>query len=146
MAQGNLLITDDEPIILKMLKMNLADHVEKIFTAENGREALAVLEKEEIHCIVCDINMPVMNGVELIKEVRARGIQLPFIFYTAHGERELMLEAVKYGAFDFLNKPNLDGLEEVVLRGLKAGSSPSAEEDISDDQLSEYKKLLKELN
>ena len=105
--KGNLLLVDDEKELLERLEMILEDFADEIFTAENGQEGYEVLLKEKIHCVVCDINMPVLNGVELLKKIRAENINTPFIFYTGHGSSELMLEVVKYGAFDFLNKPLL---------------------------------------
>jgi two-component system nitrogen regulation response regulator NtrX len=144
--KGNLLIVDDEVMLLKTLKLNLLEYADDIFTAENGREALEKIEKELIHCIICDINMPKMNGVDVIKALRDKGINTPFIFYTGHGNHELMLEAAKHGAFDFLNKPNLDGLEEVVQRGLKAGVTKEADQELDPSEfMSEYAMLLKEI-
>ena len=142
---GNLLIVDDEPVLLNILKFTLESYANKIFTAENGLLALEVLNKEEIHCVVCDINMPKMNGVELIKRLRETNNNVTFIFYTGHGNHSLMLEAAKYGAFDFLNKPQLDGLEDAVARGLKQGfrSTQGLPEEEA-DFMSEYQKLLKE--
>ncbi|MBD66459.1 MAG: hypothetical protein CME62_14705 [Halobacteriovoraceae bacterium] len=121
--KGNLLLVDDEPLILKNLKFNLEDYAENIFTAENGLIALDVLAEQNIQCVVCDINMPKMNGVEVIKAIREKGNNVPFIFYTAHGNHELMMEVAQYGAFDFLNKPDLTGLEDSVIKGLKEGVS-----------------------
>lgn len=144
MSLGNLLIVDDEPLLLQSLEYSLKDIAKKIITAVNGKEALNVIAKNEIHCILCDINMPIMNGVELIKKIRADKINIPFIFYTGHGNHELMLEAVKYGAFDFLDKPQLDGLAEVVQRGLNYGLGNEVDAD-SSDFMSEYKKLLTQL-
>lgn len=141
MGVGNLLIVDDEPLLLQSLQYTLKDIAKKIFTAVNGKEALNIIAQNEIHCILCDINMPVMNGVELIKKIRADKLNVPFIFYTGHGNHELMLEAVKYGAFDFLDKPQLDGLAEVVQRGLGYGLGKEVDAD-SSDFMSEYKKLL----
>lgn len=144
MSKGNLLIVDDEPLLLKNLKINLEDYADNIFTATNGVEALEVFHKEQIHCIVCDINMPQMNGVEVIKKVRDLGSNVPFIFYTGHRNTELMFEAVKYGAFDFLDKPHFEGLEEVISRGMKDGFSPDKQSS-QEDMMSEYQKLLKEV-
>lgn len=147
MEKGNLLLVDDEPLLLKRLKANLESYADNIFTAENGLEALKVLEKEQIHCIICDINMPKMNGVQFIKAIREKNIDTPFIFYTGHGNKDLMLEAVKYGAFDFLDKPQLDGLEEVVARGMKEGFNKKVKNKKSaDEQMSEYQKLLTEFD
>ncbi len=146
MQKGNLLIADDEELILEGLEFALEDYTDQIFTAEDGEEALKLLSEHEIHCVICDINMPKMNGVEVIKNIRNAGNNVPFIFYTAHGNHDLMLEAVKYGAFDFLNKPNLDGLEEVVTRGLNEGLNRKPEKTQDPESyLSEYRKLLEEV-
>jgi len=145
MKKGNLLIVDDEPLILKNLSFNLEEYADEVYTAENGIEALEKFEVHEIHCIICDINMPKMNGVNVIKEIRKIGSKVPFIFYTGHGNQDLMMEAVKYGAFDFLDKPNLDGLEDVISRGLKEGlgkSSNSKDKNEEKEYMSEYKKLV----
>ncbi len=146
MGKGNLLIVDDEPFIIKGLRSNLEDYADEIFTANNGVEALEILGKELIHCVICDINMPKMNGVEVIKKIRANGNEVPFIFYTAHGNNDLMIEAAKYGAYDFLNKPNLDGLEDVISRGLKCGFDRQNKLEKSEDAyLSEYQSLLDDI-
>ncbi len=142
MPKGNLLIVDDEPLLLKRLKMNLQEYADIVFTAPDGIEALEILKKEKIHCVICDVNMPRMNGVEVIKRIRSEKNDVPFIFYTGHGNQEMMLEVAKYGAFDFFNKPNFDGLEEVIARGLKEGfHRPDMSKD-NDTLISEYQKLL----
>lgn len=147
MIRGNLLIVDDEPLLLKRLKLNLEEYADQVFTAKDGLEALEIFGREEIHCIVCDINMPKMNGVEVIRAIREKKSDVPFVFYTGHGNHDLMMEAAKHGAFDFLDKPDLDGLEEVISRGLKEGFNRNvSEEDILKDHISEYKKLLLQLD
>lgn len=141
MTKGNLLIVDDEPLIVKNLKITLEEYAETVFTASNGLEALDILRTNSIHCVICDINMPKMTGVEVIRNLRNENNDVPVIFYTGHGNQELMREAAKYGAFDFLDKPNLDGLEEVVKKGLEKGFT--REESSGTDHESEYQKLLK---
>lgn len=138
--KGNLLIIDDEDLILKKSKILLEDLADEIYTANNGFLALETLQQNAIHCIVCDINMPGMSGIDVIKEVRKRNIEIPFIFYTGHGSDSLMKEAIKYGAFDFLDKPSLDGLEEVVERGLKTSMKTEFQDDAN--FMSEYQKLI----
>lgn len=120
------------------MKILLEDTADEIFTAENGKSGLAILKAHQVDCVVSDINMPVMNGVELLRHVREFDKSLPFIFYTGHGNRELMLEAAKLGAFDFLDKPFLDGLEDVVKRALGMEKQKN-----NGDYLSEYSKLIK---
>lgn len=147
MAKGTLLIVDDEPDIVERLKLILEDYAENVLTATNGVEALQVVKDNEVHCIVCDINMPKMNGVEVIRNIRADGIQTPFVFYTAHGNKDLMLEAIKYGAFDFLNKPNLEGLEDVVSRGLSEGFTTPEDRALDEANfISEYRKMLLQMD
>lgn len=137
--KGNLLIVDDEPILLMTLKFNLREFADNIYEAENGLVALEQIKKHEIHCVLCDINMPVMNGIELIKNVRALNLNTPFIFYTGHGYHELMIQASKYDAFEFLSKPDLANLEEAISIGLQKGTgNPNAEVKFR----SEYKKFL----
>jgi DNA-binding NtrC family response regulator len=142
MPLGNLLIVDDEPLLLRTLESSLEDCADRIFVAEDGQAALDLLARETIHCIICDINMPRMNGVELIKRLRATESEIPFIFYTGHGNHQLMEEAAMYGAFDFLHKPNLEGLEEVVTRGLAVGSGDGPSEATPEEDMSEYRRLL----
>lgn len=144
MSKGNLLIVDDEPLTLKNLKLHLENHADTIFTASNGLEALQILETQSVHCVICDINMPKMNGVDVIRNLRAKNNPIPFIFYSGHGNHELMLEAAKHGAFDFLNKPDLEGLEEVIYRGLKEGFEHTHNKD-EFSFMSEYSKLLANL-
>lgn len=68
---------------------------------------------------------------------------MPFVFYTGFGSRELMLEVLKYGAHDFIEKPNVVELIEAAKTAILAQSDKKME---SEEQLSEYKKLLKEKN
>jgi YesN/AraC family two-component response regulator len=144
MDKGNLLIIDDEVLLLKGLKMHLAEIADNIFIAENGIKALEIVQQEEIHCVMCDINMPKMNGIEVIKSLRASNNNVPFIFYTGHGNHELMLEAVKYGAFDFLSKPGMEGMEEIISRGLKKGIGVD-DSLIKADYMTDYQNLLNDI-
>lgn len=142
--KGTLLLVDDEPILLNRLKASLEEYADQVFTAENGKVALEIIDREQVHCVLCDINMPIMNGVEVLNHIRASDNDIPFIFYTGHGNKELMLEAARLGAFDFLDKPNLDGLEEVVPRGLKVGIGLGNTSE--SNFVSEYAEMLKEID
>jgi len=143
----NILIVDDEEFICENLKYLLEGLGDEVFTALNGAEAFDIIERETIICVISDINMPVMDGIELIKKVRESGNNIPFVFFTAHGNNELMMETVKYGAFDFIDKPNFDGLEDIVKRGLKQGfnqlQNEVEQEKSTDVVVNEYQELLK---
>jgi YesN/AraC family two-component response regulator len=143
--KSSLLIVDDEEAIVCYLKELLEPKVDVIYTALNGAEGLDVLKKHEVLCVVSDIKMPVMNGIEFIKAVRANNDDVPFIFFTAFGSQSLMFEAVKYGALDFLNKPKFDDLDEIISRGIDEGfKRKNVVDDKSDLEILEnYKTLLR---
>lgn len=142
MTIKNLLIIDDEELLLANLSRILKKHATHIFTAPNALEGYRLLRENDIHCVICDISMPGMTGVELIKKVRAEENNIPFIFYTAHANHELMKEAARYGAFDFLSKPHFEELENVVARGLTEGFNRKEGSDGNSE--SEYSRLLEE--
>ena len=145
MTKGNLLIIDDETLLLEKTSLLLEDIADNVYTACSGIDGIEIFNSQNIHCIICDINMPNMNGVEVLENIRKINQTVPFIFYTGHGSRELMKAAVKLGAFDFIDKPNLDGLEEITINGLKLGFKEGINhQDLSNSTnfISEYKKLL----
>lgn len=145
--KGAILIIDDEKDIVKSMEYLLQDYVDEIHTAYNGKDAIEIITATNLHCIVCDIKMPGMTGIDVLKEVRRRKIEIPFIFYTAFGQQDLMLEALKYGAFDFVTKPNYEGLEVIVQKALRAGLGIVEGEssvERNDDMITEYAKMLKE--
>jgi len=143
----NLLIVDDEKLLVTNMSIILQPHASEIFHASNGKEGLEVLQKEVVHCVICDISMPVMSGVEFIRESRQQGINVPFIFYSAYGSQELMMEVAQYGAFDFLRKPDFIDLERVVVNGLTEGFQRlNKVPNSSNAFLSEYQILLDKLN
>lgn len=143
MEEKNLLIIDDEELLLANLKILLKKHASKVFVANNAKDGLKILNSEKIHCVVCDISMPEMTGVELIKQIRTEGNEVPFIFYTAFGNHELMREAAKYGAYDFLTKPIFEDLQSVVSRGLTEGFQRANGQDLKHSE-SEYQNILEE--
>lgn len=88
-------------------------------------EAAAGLSKG---CIVTDVRMPEMNGVELMRRVREMGVRLPFIVMTGHGDVPMAVEAMKSGASDFLEKPfRDDDLLSAVQAAMAAGESGDAQ-------------------
>lgn len=141
--KGNLLLIDDEVLLLERTAMLLEDIADEVFTASSGKDGLKLLDTETIHCIICDINMPEMNGVEVLENVRKSHPDVPFIFYTGHGSRELMKKAVKLGAFDFVDKPFLDGLEGIAVAGLLNGKGLiSTSEEHTPTLQTEFKKMF----
>lgn len=100
----NLLICDDEKDIVNALKIYLSDPDYMIYEAYNGREALAIVETEEIHLILLDIMMPVMDGITAMAAIRAKS-NVPIIILTAKGEETDKILGLNVGADDYVTKP-----------------------------------------
>lgn len=100
----SILICDDEPDIVSALKIYLTSPDMKIFTAGNGREALDILEREEIHLILMDIMMPVMDGISAIVKIREKS-NVPVILLTAKSEDSDKILGLNVGADDYVTKP-----------------------------------------
>lgn len=101
----SVLVVEDEPEILATLIQILSRIVEKVFSAKNGIEALECYQKETIDLIISDIDMPQMNGIELLKQVRQNDTRLPFILSTGLKSLDILTEAITHGISAFLPKP-----------------------------------------
>ena len=100
----NILICDDEQDIVNALKIYLSGGDYCLFEASNGREALEVVEKNDIHLILMDIMMPGLNGIEASRAIRER-CSAPILFLTAKTQERDKLEAYQAGGDDYLAKP-----------------------------------------
>lgn len=103
-----ILIIEDEPAIRAVLKDILADQQELKLTideAKDGQEALTLLENSAYDVAFCDIKMPKLDGMEVLRRTRDKGITTAFIMISAHGTTELAVDATRNGAYDFLQKP-----------------------------------------
>ena len=101
------LFVEDEKDLLDIISETLEKLGVSFFTAKNGEEGLNILKEhaDEIDIIVTDISMPIMNGLEMIKEVKSLYPDLEIIIMTAHTESKYMTEAKNYGVNDYLLKP-----------------------------------------
>jgi two-component system nitrogen regulation response regulator NtrX len=105
----SILIADDEPSILQSLSGLLADEGFEVLTADNGYEALKVIDAEAPDLVILDIWMPGIDGIETLKEIKKANAVLPVIIITGHGNVETAVKATKLGAFDLIEKPlNID--------------------------------------
>lgn len=100
-----ILLIDDEAAIRSALKEILEYESFEVKEAEDGASALKALEKEEFDLIFCDIKMPRMDGLELLDKIKANGVDAPVVMMTGHGTVETAVEALKKGAYDFIQKP-----------------------------------------
>ena len=105
----SILIVDDEPSILQSLSGLLTDEGFEIYTADNGYEALKIIDAEMPDMVLLDIWMPGIDGIETLKEIKKSNTTLPVIIITGHGNVETAVKATKLGAFDLIEKPlNID--------------------------------------
>ena len=100
----NILICDDERDIVSALKIYLEAEGDKTFAAANGREALAILDREDIHLVLLDIMMPVMDGVSALARLREFS-NVPVILLTAKSEDTDKVLGLNVGADDYITKP-----------------------------------------
>ncbi|HVI10894.1 MAG TPA: response regulator [Candidatus Binatia bacterium] len=104
------LIVDDSSVMRKIVERSLRQaglELEQVFDAGNGAEALAVLQQSQVDLILCDINMPVMDGLEFIKQLsgveKAKGV--PVIMITTEGSEAHVVQALSAGARGYIRKP-----------------------------------------
>jgi DNA-binding NtrC family response regulator len=102
---GNILVVDDDPDIREVLTDRLESLGYRVLTAANGVEGLEVFERQSPHLVLLDIEMPGMNGLEMLGEIRKREHDTAVIMITAYGTIERAVEAMKDGAYDFIPKP-----------------------------------------
>lgn len=100
-----ILIVDDEPDLCEVLVDHFQDDDWQTDVAPNGRVALTKLAEFKPDVILSDINMPVMDGMELLEEIYKRQDETPLIFISAFRDLEKMKKAWSLCAFDFLDKP-----------------------------------------
>jgi len=103
-AMYNILICDDEKDILSALTIYLANEQYQLFTASNGVEAVSLVEQHDIHLILLDIMMPVMDGITAMQRIREKH-NTPIILLTAKGEDIDKIMGLNHGADDYITKP-----------------------------------------
>jgi DNA-binding NtrC family response regulator len=119
MNQPTILVVDDQQIILFLLETHLRAAGFTPVMATSAGQALAILEQRPVDLIISDLIMPEMGGLQLMERVRELHPGLPIIVITAHGSVEGAVEAMRRGAYDYLEKPyNPDDLRMTIQRAL----------------------------
>ncbi len=106
----DVLIVDDSAAIRKILQRVLRQAevgVREVYEASDGLEALEALKKHKVHLVLADVNMPNMNGMQLLAHLKstAEWQQLPVIMVTTEGSQSKVMEAVQLGAAGYIRKP-----------------------------------------
>jgi DNA-binding NtrC family response regulator len=115
-----LLVVDDEPQMLIAINETLRRSGYGVTTAGSGMEALCKLKEKYYRLVITDMRMPEVNGLDLLRKVKTMAPQTPVILLTAYGTIQNAVDAMRYGAFDYLLKPfSSESLENVVRRALE---------------------------
>lgn len=118
-APITILAVDDEPNMRRLLEISLRQAGYRALSASHGREALEIIQQQQIDLVVSDLHMPGMNGLQLLQALRKEYEHLPFIMVTAQGEIKTAVEAMKLGASDYILRPfELETLEVAIEKAL----------------------------
>lgn len=136
-----ILIADDEPSVRYSFKKLFRGGEYQFLEAANGQEAVALVAKQAPDLIVMDIEMPVMDGLAAIRKVKTIAPQVPVLIVTAYGTTERVIEAMRYGAYEYLEKPfDVQRLKSLVNEALLASASAAqagtmeTDRNLTDDQ------------
>jgi len=117
--RNSLLVVDDDPEIRSLVKEFLTLRGYRVRVAQDGKEALDMVEQERPHLIILDLNMPRMNGVEVLRALRARDFKGGVVTLSASQDDHVLQQTLDLGAVDVMGKPvELERLELVVQVGL----------------------------
>lgn len=97
-------VVDDEPAVRKAIRLMLLSAGHKVETFASATEFLEAYDPSRPGCLVSDVRMPGMDGMQLLRELAKRG-ELPVVMLSAHGDIPMAVAAIKVGAIDFLEKP-----------------------------------------
>lgn len=120
---SKIIIVEDDAKIRAILKEILEEKNHDVDEAADGQEGFKKLEQGAFDLCICDIKMPKMDGLEVLEKSKEAGITANFVIISAHGTIDVAVEAVKKGAFDFLQKPFDLGRLEITLRNALDKSS-----------------------
>jgi two-component system response regulator FixJ len=132
-------LIDDDEAIRTSLSFLLEMNDLPARTYASALEFLEVAESLRSGCIVTDVRMPEMSGLELVRRLKERGVALPVVVITGHGDVPLAVEAMRAGVIDFIEKPFDD---EVLLRSIRMALDAKAESDVHAQERQRFEQML----
>lgn len=135
-----LLIVEDEQLLRDLLRQELAQDGVAVEVAEDGEAAYQAIQfaanrAQPFDAILSDIMMPKKSGLELLRELRQENCEIPFVLLTAFGDQQKAVEALRFGAYDFLDKPyDLGALRETMRKALSLGRTIATAERQLEEQ------------
>lgn len=143
---AKVLLVDDEPdmqiLVRQKFKKSLAEGKFELSFAENGLQALDILNSQTIDVLVTDVNMPGMDGITLLEEAQKSSPLTRSIIVSAYGDMETLRRAMNRGAYDFVTKPvDFKELEDVITQSCETPKCPLVHN--APEQLASYQDYLK---
>jgi FixJ family two-component response regulator len=138
-AEPTVFIVDDDPAVLKSLSRLLRAVELPVVTFSSPREFLERHDPRAPGCLVLDLTMPGLNGLELQEALTTKGCAIPIIFLTGHGDIPTSVRAMKGGAFDFLTKPVND---DDLIKAAHAALEKNRVARLSRDELDDIRERL----
>jgi DNA-binding NtrC family response regulator len=123
-SSPTLLIVDDEPDFLRGLARSIPKEIpSRILTAERATDALNLMDENPVELVLTDIRMPDMDGLELLDEIKRRDPWVTVVIMTAYGTIDMAVDAIKKGAYDFVQKPfKPDEMNRILRKALERNS------------------------
>jgi PAS domain S-box-containing protein len=113
---SKILLIDDEETIVRVMAMSLRSDGHEVVTALSGEEGITVFRETSPDLVLTDIKMPGMDGIEVLRKIKEQDPDAEVIIITGHGDIENAIEALKFGASDFINKPVRDDVLTVAIQ------------------------------
>ena len=118
-SESRILVVDDEPGMREFLEIMLQKDGYDVDTAADGPEAIDKIEESLFDLAIVDIQMPILNGIEVLKKVSEKSPDTTVIMVTAYASHETAIEAMKLGAYDYITKPfKIDEIKLVIKKAL----------------------------
>jgi len=127
MSKPIVYVVDDDDAVRGSLKLLLKSIGLAVIAYPSAPDFLAAYQPEQAGCLILDIRMPGMSGLELQQQLNLRGAVIPVVFISGHGDIPMAVEAMQHGAFDFLQKPFRD--QDLIDRVQKAMERDAASRD-----------------
>lgn len=143
MSEPIVHLIDDDEAVRASLAFVLEVHDMPAVTYASALEFLDAVDGVNSGVVVTDVRMPEMSGLELVRKLKERGVGLPVIVITGHGDVPLAVEAMRAGVIDFIEKPFE---EETLMRSIRMALDLQAESDASNEERRRFEEMLGSLS
>ncbi len=140
--QSRVYLVDDDEAVRDSVELLLETVGTPVSSFPDACSFLAEVDAQSRGCAVLDVRMPGMSGMVLFRELRARGVTLPVLFVTGHGDVPMAVEAMRDGAFDFIEKPFR---EELLLDRVQQALAQDAVDSVQASECEEIQRRVAEL-